>query len=145
MYSYKTSVKGSKTTVRLSDKHTFYLNGHLFRIFKSKGKTPNSPQLAILDITKGERLSGLFHQEGNRLKGDIKVGNGKELFWITVKDQNLLELENFQEALEMGGVFTPKEENEALTEPYRALKQQLEFEPLTEEADKINTVTEPTD
>lgn len=108
MYSQKVSKsKDNIEVVHFSINQTFYCNGILFKIFKTGSTNPKAPQLAILNVEKKERISGLFKIGSSLYQGDTKPDTGKkQYFRLRFIDQNTVELTNFNEALSSIGVIT---------------------------------------
>lgn len=121
----------SRDTVNLTSKQTFYCEGVLFRIFKSKSTSPKAPPLAIVRLDTKERVSGLFRVGENTYQGDIKTTSGKKYFRITIQDENTIILEGFKEALIQSVLDTSDSTNRGFVEAYRGFERLLESEPDT--------------
>lgn len=121
----------SRDTVNLTSKQTFYCEGVLFRIFKSKSTNPKAPPLAIVRLDTKERISGLFRAGTDTYQGDIKTISGKKYFKVKIINENTIELQGFREALIQGGLDTPDSGNEGFVEAYRSFEKLLESEPDT--------------
>jgi len=144
MYSNKSKLNQSSSTVHFSNKGIFHYEGKPFKIFPSKSKSPKAPQLAILDLEGNERISGLFRTSPNKYQGDVKTEGGqKEYFSIKQLGKNTLVLEGFREALISKGVISPEEENECLKGDYSPLESLLEGVEAPED-NQLNITSEAT-
>jgi hypothetical protein len=126
MFSSKSKIGQSSSTVHFSNKGIFHFEGKPFKIFPSKSKNPKAPQLAILDLESNERISGLFKQGSYTYQGDIKTDTGKKYFLIEQKAKDTLVVKGFKEALVSKGVISPDGEKEGLEGGYSPLESVLE-------------------
>jgi hypothetical protein len=127
MFSSKSKIGQSSSTVHFSNKGIFHFEGKPFKIFPSKSKNPKAPQLAILDLESNERISGLFKQGSYTYQGDIKTDTGeKRYFLIEQKAKDTLTVKGFKEALMSKGMISPDEEKVCLEGDYSPLESVLE-------------------
>ncbi len=122
-YQQVSKIKSNKDIVHFSNKATFYYQGILFKVFKTDLKNPKAPQLAILNVDTGERVSGLFHIGSNTYQGDTKSDTGKKVYFrLKFIDQTTIELTDFESALIQIGSVIPEVEINPCIEPQSPLQ-----------------------